>query len=437
MSAVSVALRLYGLAGAAVVAWLLLGRGGDAEAVLRRRERLGYWRSSQTEKKQAWLWVHAASVGEVRLACALAAGLRRQGRTERLVLSCNTATGRAVAAGSPFDETHYFPTDWGPCLRRVLGPGAGDGPRAFIAIETEIWPRLLQELAARGIPAAFVNARISDRSYPRYHRLRSLLRATLATVGTVCARDDVSARRFQELGVPQAAITVTGDLKFDGLSAEQVDETPLAFGAAAPFDGAKLVLAASTHTGEEEVALSAFRTLRDSEPGARLVLVPRHPERADQVQALIQKQGLDYARFSTASQHEGGMGESWQVLLVDVVGQLRSFFRSVPVVFLGGSMVPVGGHNLLEPSAYGCCLASGSELGGVQEQADRLLAADALTVVHDAEDLAAFWHNAVADPGAAASQGERARKVVQEGRGALASTLRALNKILPTSEAAA
>jgi 3-deoxy-D-manno-octulosonic-acid transferase len=419
---------LYGLAGGLATLFAARSRlSADPGKRRRARDRAGRWWEGDTAPgDRAWIWIHAASVGEVALASRLAGALRQRVGAVDLVLSANTPTGLATAPEGLFSETHYFPIDWTPVLERILGRSR---PRLLLVVETEIWPALLARAAAHGVPVAFANARVSARSWPRYRQLAALVGPLLAGADAVCARDSESAERLAALGASPTALEVTGDIKFDALSADDVAATVPALAGDRP-----LLLAASTHEGEDEIALDAFATLRRGRADLRLVLAPRHPERADAVVRAGERHGFGVVRWSEV--REAGtvtLADAADVLVVDTVGELRRFFGCAAAVFLGGSLVPVGGHNLLEPAAYGRAPIVGPHLQGVADQVAILRAAAALREVEEAASLAAAWRTALESPDAESAAGRRAAESLDAHRGALARTLVRVTALLGES----
>ncbi|MFT4571987.1 MAG: 3-deoxy-D-manno-octulosonic-acid transferase [Candidatus Binatia bacterium] len=416
---------IYATAGAAASAWTVAsGFAGDHETKLRARERMGRWwpTANSAPSSGSWIWIHAASVGEVTLANRVGRELAALGGDFRLLLSCNTATGKAVASHEVFEEVHYFPIDWKPVLNRILGLTR---PRLLLVVETEIWPTLLAEAQLAGVPVAFANARISDRSWPRYQRLVDLIGPLLGSVAAVSARDAASASRLRRLGAPQSAVHVNGDIKFDAISIGDVTATTPAIATETPT-----VLAASTHDGEESVALDAFAIERKARPELRLVLAPRHPQRATAVVDEVARRGWNVATWTLTA----GKGD-WDVLVVDTIGELLRFFRAVDAVFLGGSLVPVGGHNLLEPAAYGHAPICGPHLDGIADQVAVLEAADALVVVGNARELATAWHLALDEPVRAQAAGKRAQDALASHAGALVRTINCIAPLLTEDSA--
>jgi len=351
----------------------------------------------------------------VQLARPLLARLAEARPDLPLLLTCNTATGLQLAVKSSATSVRFFPFDSPPIMSRVLDTLK---PSLFVFIETEIWPCLLNELAHRQIPSVMVNARVSKSSFPRYQRVRWLVGPALAGVNAVLARDRKSADRLATLGA--VAVTVVGDLKHDGLAGAEVRATPDLLAVA---EGSLPVLvAASTREGEEELVLAAFEGLRDR---ARLVVAPRHSERTAEVEGLLVQRGMRYKLLG-----EGDTAGDWEVLVIDTVGKLRGFFAAARAVFVGGSLVDKGGHNLLEPAAYGTAVCAGSHLDNVQDQSAALLAGGGIELVADTEALAAVWKGWVDDENKAAQVGEAARDVVRSNGGALDATVAVLEGLL-------
>lgn len=412
--------RAYSLLGGLVVLLARVYRRTAGEGTRRREEivgRLAGWTrdAELLADLKGCAWLHAASVGEVQLARPLLARLAESRPDLPMLLTCNTATGLQLAGKSSATSARFFPFDAPPVMMRVLDALK---PSLFVFVETEIWPCLLNELAHRQVPSAMVNARVSEESFPRYRRVRWLVGPALAGVNAVLARDRESADRLGALGA--VGVTVVGDLKHDGLTPAEVAATPDLL---ASSEGSLPVLvAASTREGEEELLLSAFEGLRGR---ARLVMAPRHPERAAEVEGLLVRRGLRYKLLG-----EGDTGGDWEVLVIDTVGKLRGFFAAARAVFVGGSLVDKGGHNLLEPAAYATAVCAGTHLDNVQHQSTALLAGDAIVLVADAEALAAVWTGWVDDENKAARAGEAARDVVRSSGGALDATMAVLEGLL-------
>lgn len=404
----------YVVAGGLAFAWFaslgLFARGGRGERI---GERLGRW-PRPPRRDRPWLWIHAASLGEVRVATALAAELAPALAAD-VVVTTQTATGRAqalqwahrlTAARSPWRASAAaLPLDFGPAITRALR-GRGS-PLVFIAVETEIWPRLLAVLRSRQVPTAVANARLAPDAVARYGPLRRLIGPAVAGIDAVLARSPEDAERWLALGARPQAVRILGDIKFDLAAGSQVPATQ---DEAAPRK--PQVVAASTHEGEEETVLAAFAELRKTQD-VRLVLVPRHPERALEVAGKAKAAGF---RVSG----EGGAGGDADVIVVGRVGALAEIYAESRACFVGGSLVRgPGGHNLLEPLVAGCPLATGPHLANVSAQADLARESGALGVVADARSLAEHWKRVLAVPASCDEAIERARAEIRARRGAL------------------
>lgn len=414
-----------GAGAAAAAATLLRGAFAGGDEADKARQRRGLWPSRR--RPGPWVWLHAASVGEADLALALARGLQRRRPGLAFVVSSMTATGRARVQGGGIAESRYFPIDYPRFVRRILKQ---EPPRLFVSIETEIWPETLRILQAAGVPTAVANARLSDRSLPRYRALRPFLGPLLGGLARVCARDEESARRWVAIGARDAVVEVAGNLKFDlALAAEDMDFKPLfVVEASSP-----LLLAASTHEGEEAFALAAFAKVRAQGAGPRLLVAPRHPERAESVLEQARAAGLRAKAWSALG--DATLPRAWpeetDVVLFDRLGLLRAAYASAASAFVGGSVVAgPGGHNLLEPLVAGCPVVTGALLGNVEDQATLLREAGALQQVLDVDGLARFWLQVLADPDIFRGRTMAARRLLAGRLGALDRTVAALGALL-------
>jgi 3-deoxy-D-manno-octulosonic-acid transferase len=374
------------------------------------------------------IWVHAVSVGEVQAAAVLIEALRTRLPGLEITLSCATPTartrGRALLPGL---EVRFAPYDLPGSVRRCL---AGLRPRMLIVLETELWPNLLHEATRAGVPILIASARVSLRSARFYQRLPGLLHDSLAGGVWVGAQTEADAGRFAALGVPSARLAVVGNIKFDrSVPIELLQRAARLRTRYAP--GRALWVAGSTHAGEEQIVLEAHRRLLEQQPRTLLVLAPRHPQRFDAAAAAVTAQHLRCIRRSVDSR-----GEDYQVLLLDTLGELADFYAAADVAFVGGSLVPIGGHNLLEPAALGVPVLSGPEQFASPELARALRAGGALTIVHDAAELAAALARLLADPQARADQGAAGRAAIEANRGALERLLVLIDR-LPRARSAA
>ena len=372
------------------------------------------------------IWVHAVSVGETIAVRPLLRGLRERYPERAIVVSNVTETGRGVAATLPEVELClYFPLDYSFAARRLLGLVR---PSLIIMMETEIWPNFLREAAVMGIPVAMANGRISDRSFGRYLRLSWFFRPVLANFAALCMQSAEDRRRIAAIGAPAERIHVTGNLKFDirprALSPEQRGEQRRQYALGSRL---RVVTAGSTHPGEEEQVVAAYREVLAREADAFLVLVPRHPERAGEVGALLAREGIGFTLRSRLAERNEELSAG-EVLLVDTVGELLSFYAVSDLVFVGGSLVPTGGHNVLEPAACGVPVVFGPHMNNFREIAAIVLAAGAGVQVAGGSELAELLTALLGDPERSRRLGEAGLQLIATNSGA---TERHLDVIAP------
>jgi 3-deoxy-D-manno-octulosonic-acid transferase len=373
------------------------------------------------------IWLHAVSVGETLAARPLCRALKSRYPEGKIFLTTTTATGQAVAQAQvpEADMIGYYPFDWAFAVRRVLDRVK---PELVILMESELWLNFLSECRRREIPVVVANGRISDRSFPRARRVRFLVRRLYGLVTRFVMQSEVDAARAVALGADPARVIVAGNLKYDvGLGGGAVDEARLAAleslcgGRATP-----LIVAGSTHPGEEAIVLAAWQRLRVREgmAGGRLLIAPRHPERFNEVAELIGAAGLTMVRRSQAA-----AGVAGEVILLDSIGELALVYELATLVLVGGSLRPIGGHNILEPALAGRPIVVGPYMHNFREMTAGFLRADALIQIGGEDDevltarLAEVWASLLADPAAAAAMGERARQTVEANRGATARTV--------------
>lgn len=376
------------------------------------------------------LWLHAVSVGEVAVAATLARALPPE---LPLVVTTVTPTGQARAreAFAGRAAVAYLPFDLGFAVQRFFDRFR---PGALVLVEGDYWPLVLAEARRRGLPVAVVNGRVGNRSFGRMRRLAPLARRLLAGVALYGVQDAEDRRRLAALGVPKERVRVTGNLKFE--AAEPPLDPALAAQVRQLAGDRAVLLAGSTMPGEEEQLLAAFERAGG---GARalLVLAPRHPERWDEVDALLtawaQPRGaahLRRSRFSAGAQ--SSLTQPISVLLLDSLGELAGLYRLAGAAFIGGTLVATGGHNPLEPARFGVPLAVGPSLHNFRDVAERFDRAGAWRRVADAAELGDAWRGWLDDPAEAERQGHRGRALVEANRGALARTLDLLAPVLAT-----
>jgi 3-deoxy-D-manno-octulosonic-acid transferase len=374
------------------------------------------------------LWVHAASLGEMRVASILLNALCRNHRNLRIQLTTLTPAGRAEgerlrAAGLPV-TVRYLPLDSPLLIRRFLRRLE---PGVLVLIETELWPNLLWRTHRAGIPAVLVNARLSPRFRSTYHRLRALYGPLLAGFEWVAAQAPEDAEHFRSLGARK--VEVTGNLKFDLPSTRS--EIALARG---HFAGRWLWVAGSTHPGEEEQLLGVHRRLRDAHPEARvqLLLAPRHPSRAPEILDQVERAGLSALLRSRLSPS----GSNDDVIVLDTLGELAGLYALADAAFVGGSLVDHGGQNPLEPIAADCPVIVGPDSRNFADMVRQLVADQAIVQVADAEGLRSALAGLLRRPERGAAMVQQAQRTLGANRGATARTLELLRPLLPPSGSA-
>jgi len=403
---------------------------------LRTRE---YWRGGAARfglgstRAGAGIWVHAVSVGEAQVAAILIAALRERDHGLEITLTCATPTGRTRArALLPGLEVRYAPYDLPGIVRGAL---ARLRPRLLIVIETELWPNLLEQARRAGVPTLIASARISASSARLFQRLPGLMRAALAANVWVGAQTAADAERFAAIGVAVQRLALVGNIKFDRTLPADIYERG-ALLRACYAAGRPVWVAGSTHAAEEPIVLQAHRQLRERQPQALLILAPRHPARFAAAAAAVAAHGFRCVRrsqFGSGAGAEAVLDSSHEVLLLDTMGELLDFYAAADVAFVGGSLVPVGGHNLLEPAALGLPVLAGPAQFNSPDVAAALAQQGALITVHDAAELAAALGNLFSDSDRRSLKGEAARLAMDAHRGALGKLLRLIDALMAPS----
>ena len=385
-------------------------------------ERFGFTR--EVPKDRRVLWIHAVSVGEAQAAIPLARKLRLRHPETELLMTTTTPTGaHRVRQALQADVSHcYVPYDLPGAVRRFLDR---THPELAIIMETELWPHLFTSCRQRSIPVVVANARLSERAARRYQRISGLVRTMLASVSAVAAQTAADAQRFVALGTNPEKVTVAGSIKFDfevpaGLL-QQARETRVYWGAKRP-----VWIAASTHEDEDEQVLEAFARVLRALGDTLLVLVPRHPERFGKVASLCRRHGYDTALRS----QRPSACNTVDVFIGDSMGELLRFYGASDVAFVGGSLVPVGGHNPLEPAALGIPIVMGPHLFNFAEISTRLCAAGAAKIVQSARELADVVIELLRDRDRRRRMGERGKVFVEENRGALERVLALIDRLM-------
>ena len=375
------------------------------------------------------IWLHAVSVGEVLAVSRLVGELDRAFPGYRLVISTTTQTGQELASQrfGP-DRVFYCPLDLPWAVRAYL---KALQPRLLILAETEFWPNLLSGCFRRGIPVAVVNARISDRSWPRYRRMRLLWWPFLSRLTRVLAQSQTDADRLQAIGCPADRVTVAGNLKFDVRAAREAEATHELRQRA---HGLRFIVAGSTVEGEEAALLEAWPRVLSAGPNLVLVLAPRHPERFGAVASLLERSGIGWAKRSGWHSDPEASSDPLRpgnIVLLDTIGELASVYSLAAVAFVGGSVVPAGGHNPLEPAQFGVPIVMGPHYANFRSITEDLLAHDALRIAPK-DGLAAAIIDLLKNSTAADAMGQRARQVFNQQAGATARCVDALKELLST-----
>ncbi|MDY7091746.1 MAG: 3-deoxy-D-manno-octulosonic acid transferase [Acidobacteriota bacterium] len=411
---------LYQLAfGASLVLtapWILIRRGGHyRDTVLPRLGRV------PEAPRDHNLWLHAVSVGEVGVAATLVAALPEK---LPLVVTTITPTGQQRARSSLGGRATvtYFPFELGFAIRRFFHRLR---PAALVLVEGDLWPLVLRTAQHRRLPVTVVNGRVSDRSFRRMERLRKLLGPLFRGVQRFGVQTAEDRRRLVQLGVAKERVTVTGNLKYETPEPPTMPKLEALVRALA--GERRVLLAGSTMAGEEEQVLDAFQHLGAER--ALLVLAPRHPERWDEVFRLLRQRGVEAARRSALNDDSAEPGAP-AVLLLDSLGELAALYRIADAAFIGGTLVPTGGHNPLEPARFGIATAVGPSMENFREMAQHFDAAHAWERVADARALGETWDRWLSQPQLAADVGGRARDLVAANRGAVAKTLELLRPML-------
>jgi 3-deoxy-D-manno-octulosonic-acid transferase len=369
------------------------------------------------------IWVHAVSVGEVLAVSGLVEGLRKCYPRHRVVISTTTDTGQKLACAK-FGErsVFYFPLDFAFAIRPYL---EALKPQLVVVAETEFWPNFLHLAHESGAHIAIVNARISDRSWPGYRRFRSLLTSVLRQVDLFLGQTEEDKKRLIDIGAPAERVSVSGNLKFD---APLPAPPPVVASLRAAFEQAgttPILVCGSTVEDEEPLLLQAFVNVLASHPKAAMILAPRHPERFDEVAKLLEDLGVHFWKRSLWSGEPivGG------VLLVDTIGELSSLYALADIAFVGGSLVPRGGHNIIEPAQHGVAIVVGNHTENFRDIVWLFQSHDAIRVVGPAE-FPLMLMELISHPEERAALGRRAAETLQSQTGATERTLAALENLL-------
>jgi 3-deoxy-D-manno-octulosonic-acid transferase len=361
------------------------------------------------------IWVHAVSVGETNAVKSLLKAIKERYPQKKIVLSNVTETGRSVSLKiNEADLCIYFPFDYGFAVNRVM---KAVDPAAVIIVETEIWPNFLKEARRRAIPVILVNGRISDRSFRRYMCLGWVFRRVLADFSSFCMQTDEDARRIVAMGARPSSVHVTKNLKYDMPVVRMSPETLQSLRKTYHIPiSASVFTAGSTHQGEEELVVNTYKNLLRGNGDLVLVLAPRHPERVGRVSEILQKEGISFI-LRSALESQDSLLQSGQALLLDTVGELMNLYALSDLVFVGGSMVPVGGHNLLEPASLSVPVLFGPYMNNFKEIASLIVKFNGGVQVDDEADLTSAAGTLLGDDAKRGEMGENGARLLEENSG--------------------
>src|SRR5215213_4985455 len=391
------------------------------------RQRLG---SIPRTNGKPVIWLHCVSVGETQAARPLAQRGKQEFPHHTLVVSTITLTGQKLARDvfrTHAESVFYFPFDWRWSVRRALKT---INPAAVLIMETELWPNFLRECKARKIPVALVNGRISRQSFRRYKLIKFFLKRVLSCLSLAIMQSETDAERLRALGMCDEKLSTAGNLKFDAeLAGELTSKTTEIRERFGLRSGVPLILAASTHAPEEEVVLDSLKQLQP----ARLMIAPRHPERFNEVAALIQRSGLNWTRRTAAPAADD---TNATVILLDTIGELPATYSLADVVFVGGSIVDRGGHTVLEPAAAGAAVVTGAHTHNFHAIVDLMCEANAIVQLPPVEtsdaaaELAHVLKNLIANTKEREKLGRRAKQLVTDNQGAADRMIKLLKPLL-------
>ncbi len=420
---------------APMILWRMIRYGRYRRGVAEKILGLSSARAQRMRDDRECIWIHGVSVGEVNLLPGLARRLEQTRPDTQVVISTSTDTGYDLAVKHfGADRVFFCPLDFTWAVRRTLRNLA---PTQLVLAELEIWPNLVRIADRQGCEVMIVNGRLSQRSASRYQRARAFTRPIFARLSWVGCQDESSLDRFAACGTPRDRLSVTGSMKFDDAPTSRTIPEVQSLAQWAGLDRSLRVwVVGSTQPGEEEMALDIYRDLRDEDRQLRLVLVPRHRERFEEVARMIRAAGLRVHRRSAGEAVAGTLPRD-TVILVDTIGELRHWWGVAEIATVGGSFGRRGGQNMLEPAGYGCAVSFGPDTRNFKSIADRLIKHDAAVRVAGADDLSDFVANCLRNPHAAKSLGQSARDVVMQHRGATERTIEALNRRGSTRRSAA
>jgi 3-deoxy-D-manno-octulosonic-acid transferase len=383
---------------------------------------------------QKCIWLHAVSVGEVNATKTIVKEFENEFSDFEVVISTTTDTGfaRATALFGTNHTVVYFPFDLSCIMRRAF---RHIQPAICLLMELEVWPNYVQIANKLNIPVIVVNGRISDKSFSRYKIIKPIARNIFRKLTLVLAQSEQYAERFKKIGAEADKVTVTGSLKYD--TAQITDKVKGAYALAAQLgiDDERLWVAGATGPGEEKTILDVFTSLRESKqfPDLRLVIVPRKPERFDEVAKLINESGFDFVRYSSVKENNVSQSGKVPVILGDTMGDLRKFYSLATIIFVGRSLVPMGGSDMAEAAALGKSIIFGPHAFNFKQTVDALLGEEGAIMVKDEQELLETMQKCLGEPDFARQIARNGREVIRKNQGATAKTIEQIKKILGES----
>ncbi len=417
-------LHLYNVLSAIAVVmyspWILFKKGPDDKSIF-IRERFGMARYKKTD-----IWIHAVSVGEVIACLPFLKALKNEFPNKKITLSTTTYTGQGIAQKNfpEADRIMYVPVDTGLCVGRVV---RAMRPELFVTVETELWPVLTRTLKKSGCAIIVLNGRISEKSFKGYKKIGFFMNEMLSYIDYFYMQSDGDADRITLLGAEKEKVGVMGNFKFD-ISLDNA--APLAW---LDHITGKIFLAASTHEGEDEIILDAFSSIKKRYEKVRLIIAPRHPERFNHVAEMIENRGLTYIRRSHISDERRTTDEEIpDIILLDTIGELSRAFSRVSIAFIGGSLVPVGGHNILEPAYWSRPIIFGTYMNNFPISKEFLEKSAAIQVTH-ADNISETVVDILLTEGKAAELGKNAKAIVEKNTGAVNKALQLVRRLIGTA----
>ena len=379
------------------------------------------------------IWLHAVSVGEVNATRTVVKELEKKFGDFEILVTTTTDTGFARAT-SLFGGNHticYFPLDFSWTMHRAFREIR---PAICLLMELEVWPNFIQIADELNIPVVVVNGRISEKSFSRYKMIKPVVKETFQRINLVLAQTNQYAQRFREIGVPEQKVIVTGSLKYDTAQIANKVEGVNALAAQLKIENEKLWVVGGTGNSEEQILLNVYRKLQHQFGNLRLVIVPRKPERFNEVAQLIKQAGFPLVRYSRVKKSAScPVTDSQTVILCDTIGDLRKFYSLATIIFVGRSLVPMGGSDMVEAAALGKCTIFGPYAFNFKQTVDALLAEQGAIMVEDKQDLLQTMQKCLTEPDFAKQIAQNGRQVIKKNQGATKKTIKQIEKILNTT----